>query len=78
MINPAFLKYPEEARLLGELVLGYGELDISFCMMCGVATKRQFELLHAVNQVRSETARLDIANALSVNYFQELGLTHEY
>lgn len=78
MINPAFLNYPEEARLLGELVLGYGELDISFCMMCGIATQRQFELLHAVNQVRSESARLDIANALSVDAFAELGLSREY
>lgn len=78
MINPAFLKYPDEAKLLGELVLGYGELDLSFCMMCGIATKRKFELLHAVNQVRSESARLEIAHALSVNAFRELGLQAEY
>lgn len=78
MINPAFAQYPEEARLLGELVLGYGELDISFCMTCGIAIGRKFELLHAVNQVRSETGRLDIANALSANTFVRIGLWDKF
>lgn len=78
MINPAFVRYPEEAKLLGEMVLGYGELDITFCMMCGKAIHQQFELLHAVNQVRSETARLDIANAMAGKGFSTLGLEAEY
>lgn len=78
MINPAFVHYPEEAKLLGEMVLGYGELDLSFCMTCGKAIRQQYELLHAVNLVRSETARLDVAHAMSVNEFAKLGLGAEY
>lgn len=78
MINPAFVKYPEEAKLLGELVLGYGELDILFSIMAGNALKQKFPLLHAVNQVRSETARLDVADAMSKQRFKELGIASEY
>lgn len=78
MINPAFIKYPEEAKLLGEIVLGYGEIDLSFAMMAGAATGQKFALLHAVNQVRSETARIDIANALASEFFTALGLREYY
>lgn len=78
MINPAFISYPEEAKLLGELVLGYGELDLSFAFTCGIAVQQKYALLHAVNQVRSETARLDIAHALAADAFAKLGLAEEY
>lgn len=78
MINPAFIQYPEEARLLGELVLGYGEIDILFAMMAGNAIRNRFPLLHAVNQVRSEKARIDVAHAMSVDRFKALGLAKEY
>ncbi|MBN9310512.1 hypothetical protein [Devosia sp.] len=78
MINPAFTRFPEEANLLGQLVLGYGELDISFALMAGMAIGKQFEVLHAVHQVRSETARLDIAHALSSKAFSSLGLKDDY
>ncbi|MER9646814.1 hypothetical protein [Mesorhizobium sp. M0199] len=78
MINPAFLSYPEEARLLGAMVLGYGELDISFTLAAGTAVDQKFALLHAVNQVRSESARLDITHAIASGGFAKLGLAVEY
>lgn len=78
MINPAFLRYPEEARLLGEMVLGYGELDISFGMVAGKAARKMHAVLHAINRVRSEKSRLDIADALACGSFKELGLAAEY
>jgi hypothetical protein len=78
MINPAFVNYPEEAKLLGELVLGYGELDILFTIMAGTALRQRFPLLHAVNRVRSETARLDVAHAMAKQRFADLKLAAEY
>ena len=66
-----------ECKLIGELVLGYSELDISFSYMCGFATKKRYELLNAVNKVRSEASRLDIADALAAPAFFDLGLRNE-
>ncbi len=36
---------------MGELSLGYSELDISFTMIAGNAAGQKFALLHAVNNI---------------------------
>ncbi len=78
MINPAFLNFPEEAKLLGEMVIGYGELDLLFVATAGDAIKQRYALLHAANQVRSETQRLAITHAMSHEAFVRLGMGDEY
>ena len=78
MINPALTKYHSECKIIGELILGYSELDLSFSYMCGIATGKRYELLNAVNKVRSEASRLDIADALAAPTFSSLGLKDEY
>ncbi len=78
MINPAFIKRQEEAALLGTMVVGYGELDLSFASIAGMAIKHQFAVLEACHKVRSERGRLDIAIALSHEAFEEAGLKLQF
>ncbi|MBY5579272.1 hypothetical protein [Rhizobium leguminosarum] len=78
MINPAFLHRKDELALIGEMVIGYGELDISFAMICGIALNHQWAVLDACQQVRSETSRLDIAAALGKEAFEQMNLKNEF
>jgi hypothetical protein len=78
MINPAFINFPEEASLLGAMVIGYGELDLSFAHMAGLAIGQTYAVLDACHVIRSESGRLDIANALAVNSFRQMKLGEEY
>lgn len=78
MINPAFAPYPEEASLIGSMVVGYGELDISFAMVCGIILNHQFAVLAACHSVRSESARIDIADALAREAFESSPFSKEY
>jgi hypothetical protein len=78
MINPAFIGYPEEAALLGAMVIGYGELDLSFGHMAGLVLGQTYAVLDACHSVRSESARLDIAHALAAGAFNRANLVEEY
>jgi len=78
MINPAFMNRPGEAALLGALVIGYGELDISFSLIAGLAINHKYAVLEACHSVRSESGRLDIAKALAVDSFVAGGLGREF
>jgi hypothetical protein len=78
MINPAFINYPEEAALLGAMVIGYGEIDLSFAHMAGLVVGQTYAVLDACHAVRSETARLDVAHALAAGAFKRVNLEDEY
>lgn len=78
MINPAFANHPEEATLIGAMVIGYGELELTFGMIAGVALDQQFSLLKAFHSIRSESSRIKIADALCCEKFDELGLSDDY
>jgi hypothetical protein len=78
MINPAFMNHREEAALLGDMVIGYGELDITFSHIAGIAINHKYAVLEACHKIRSESARIDIANALAHEAFEQRGLSKEY
>jgi len=78
MINPAFMHRQEEAALLGAMVIGYGELDVSFSHIAGLAINHKYAVLEACHSVRSEEGRLKIAKALAADAFNERGLRREY
>lgn len=78
MINPAFIAYPDEAALLGAMIIGYGELDLSFAHMAGLVVGQTYAVLDACHSVRSESARLDIAHALAAAAFKRANLESEY
>jgi hypothetical protein len=78
MINPAFISRQEEAALIGAMVIGYSDLELSFLAACGVAIDYQFAVLDACHSVRSETGRIDIAHALAEEAMENLSLTDEF
>ena len=78
MINPAFSNFKDELSLIGEMVIGYGELDISFSMICGLAIGRKMAVLRACQKVRSETSKIDVAAALAIDAFDDVGMLKEF
>ena len=77
-MNPAFLNFPEEAALIGAMVIGYGELELSFGALAGGAMQHKFAVLNALHCVRSETNRIEIADALCKTAIESLGFKAEY
>lgn len=63
-VMPAFLKFPNEAAIIGRLLAGYGELEIELCQT--VAEVRQdFNMaFKAMFRPRGEKQRIDIADAM--------------
>lgn len=47
MINPVHETFPQEASLIGLMVIGYSELDISLCFMAGLALGGKWTVLDA-------------------------------
>ncbi|RUU97968.1 hypothetical protein EOA79_24065 [Mesorhizobium sp. M1A.F.Ca.IN.020.03.2.1] len=64
MINPAHEAYPEEARLIGLMVIGYSELDISLCLVGGLALGHKWAVLDALHTIKDEGTRLDVVGRL--------------
>lgn len=78
MINPAFANFPDEATLIGTMVIGYGELELAFGALAGIALDQQFSLLKAFHSIRSESARIKIADALCCGAFEKFDLAGDY
>jgi hypothetical protein len=78
MLFPALDKSPQHARIIGRLVIGYNELEMTFAHCAALAIGLQYEVLNAIHQVRSESARINIADALSGNAFVKIGFGDEY
>lgn len=62
---PAFERYPEEGRILGELVVGYGELELSFAHMVAFIAGDHDVTFKALYRARGEEQRINIGDALA-------------
>lgn len=78
MFNPALHKYPNETALIGQLVVGYPELDIQLCMVCGLAMANRQIFLEALHKIESESVRIEVANALCRKVFIDKGLEAQF
>ena len=63
-ITPWQIKFPEEARLVGALLSGYGELEFELNMCVGAGMGDQTVAFRALFRMRNEGQRLDLAEAL--------------
>jgi hypothetical protein len=78
MINPALHTFPDEAALIGAMVVGYGELDITMVSCAGNAMQLLLPLLDALDQVNSEFTRIEIVRRLASPAFERLGLLPQF
>jgi hypothetical protein len=77
ILNP-FLKFPDEAAIIGRLSAGYTTLEVGL-MSCVQVVRDDFDaILKAMFRVRSETARIDIADALGRHFYDNRGLGTEF
>lgn len=67
-----------EAALIGRLVVGYGEMDISMVIVAGKALGLQFPLLDAIEEVYSERSRIELIRKLSSAKLSQLGLNAKF
>jgi len=78
MINPAFINFPDEAALIGAMVVGYGELELSYGALAGDIIGDKWSVLKAFHYIRSEMTRIDVANALCETKVVAMGFADEY
>src|SRR6516162_3349233 len=73
-----FLKFPDEAAIIGRLSAGYTTLEIGL-MHCVQVVRDDFDaVLKAMFRGRGETARIDIADALGRHFYDDRGLATEF
>lgn len=78
MFNPILHKHPRETALLGEMVVGYGEIELVFAIICGMALEHRNVVLQAFHSIRTESGRISVGNALGSTAFGTLGLRNTY
>lgn len=77
-IMPEFLRFPNEAAIIGRLLAGYGELEFSLCFLVQFALSDQDKAFKALFRARGETQRIDIADALARQHYRSAGLGTPY
>ncbi|MFO1185380.1 MAG: hypothetical protein U1E56_11415 [Bauldia sp.] len=78
MINPALDRSPQHAKLIGSMVLGYTELEVSFMHAAALALRLEFPALHAFELILGETLKLKVIHALSRGTFAKTELGNAY
>lgn len=74
MINPALFQAPRHARLIGEMVIGYSELEIGFAHAAGLALGLKHEVLAATLGIYSETGKIRLIDKLARRAFEGEGM----
>lgn len=72
-INPAFMRYPVEAGIVGHLLAAFGELEVTTCFNAAKATGLQGTLT-ALYRIRATSSRIETADALMRPLYSEAGL----
>ncbi len=77
-INPAFDRFPVEAKLVGLILSSFGELELTICQCAGDAIKMQNAVLKTLYLLRATSSRIDTADGLMRPLYEEHGLTSIY
>lgn len=74
---PAFDTFPQEGAIVGRLLVGYGELELSLCFCVAEARNDLDMAFKAMFRPRGETQRIDIADAMGRVPYRDIRLgTH--
>jgi hypothetical protein len=52
-INPAFRRHPDEAALIGRIVVHFGELEVSFCQNNSIALAMHVPMMKALYSLKA-------------------------
>lgn len=75
MTNPALIRFPDHARLMGTMVLSYPELVITFSHIVGLSLGIKYEVFEALHSLQSETNRINAGRALAAKAIANNRLT---
>jgi hypothetical protein len=75
---PAFDKFPREASIIAHLLGGYTTIELSL-MNCAHVARDDFDtVFKSMFRVRSETSRIDIADAFARHYYRKSKLGTQF
>jgi hypothetical protein len=77
-LNPAIRRHPEEAAIVGRLLLSYGELELMVAECLGNALFDRAIALQAIFSIMGESARINLADALMRSRYVMWKLEGEY
>jgi hypothetical protein len=66
---PSFARYPAEGKIVGELVVGYGELEFALARCLGATLESNESAFKALYRARGEEHRILVADALMRDAF---------
>jgi hypothetical protein len=78
MLLPIFHKYPDEGAMVGKILAGYSELEVSL-MGCVIEVHGEVDTVFKVMyRNRGEKQRIDVADAMGRHTFDGLGLGAQF
>jgi hypothetical protein len=78
-IMPGFDRHPEEAALIGRILVAFGEIEVTLAVVVGSVGLQNLELgLRSIYKVRGTASRLELADALLRPKCVQVGLEQEY
>ena len=78
-IMPGFDRHPEEAKLIGRLLVSFGEIEVTLAVVVGTVGLQDLQLgLRSIYKVRGTSSRLELADALLRLKLTGMGLEREY
>lgn len=78
LIMTPFTRHPQEAAIIGRLLAGYGELEFDLGALLTNFLPHRVTAVKAMFRVRSESGRIQVADALIRDPLRELGLEPQY
>jgi|SRR5215216_6889720 len=77
MHNPALVRFPVEAAIIGNMVVGFGELEFLMCILAAKAIKSPELIYKTLYHLRSTSARVESADILMRPAFAGVNLAAE-
>jgi len=79
-IMPQFVRHPKEATIIGHILAEYGELEYELCQCLRAAfgKSNQVGVTKAFFRLRTESQRIDMADALMRDAYVEAKLESQY
>ncbi len=77
-INPAFVRHPRHAKLVGQIISSFGEIEFLIIECAGKSIDRRLQILRALYRVKTSSARIEAADGIMREKFVAAGLVGDY